>query len=206
MTMPVVSAAALELFNSLGYWSDQDADNGWPLLKFCEALCASGLQPVYDYAFDRSDRAGWTILLDLNATPDSALPYLAQLVGVSTPAGNSPAQNRDLIANRPGWKRGTPDTILSAVKATLVGSKRASLLERDTSPYHATLKTYTVQTTDEPATLAAIAANKPAGLVIDLVLIAGPTFLDVQAATSPNTFAARLAEFPTFGDVLDYVP
>jgi hypothetical protein len=207
MTMPDVSAAALELYDALSpTWTDQDADYGWSLLWFCEALVKSGLQPVYDYAFDRADRPGWTILLDLDATPDDALPYLAQFVGVVVPPGNTAAQTRDLILNRPGWKRGTPDTLLSAVRDTLIGSKRATLTERDTNPYHATIRTYTVQTLDEPATLAAIAANKPAGLIIDLVLIAGPTFAEIQATTSPNTFAARLAAYPTFGDVLDYVP
>jgi hypothetical protein len=28
----------------------------------------------------------------------------------------------------------------------------------------------------------------------------------VQATTTPDTFAARQAQYPTFADVLDYVP
>lgn len=204
---PVVSNPAEDLYTSLGPWAAADGEEtGWALLHMCEAVTLYGLAPVYTYAFDSGDYPGWSILLDIDRVPDEALPYLAQFVGVTAPPGASGAENRDLIRNRPGWKRGTPDDLINAVKGTLIGSKRVTLLERDTSAYHATVRTFSVQTLDPAATQVMINTVKAAGLIVDLELIEGPTFTDVQATTAPNTFAARLAEFPTFGDVLDYVP
>lgn len=203
---PVVSQAAEDLYAGLGPWAEEDGeDTEWALLHWCDAL-TGGIQKLYTYTYDDGDYPGWSILLDLDRVPEEAMGYLAQFVGAQLQTGNTVAQNRDVILNRPGWKRGRPATLISAVQATLEGSQRVTLLERDTSPYHATVQTYNHQTTDVAATEAAIAANKPGGLIIALELIAGPTFTQVQATTAPNTFAARFAEFPTFADVLDYVP
>jgi hypothetical protein len=203
---PVVSQAAEDLYAGLGPWAEEDGEaTDWALLYWCGAL-TSGVQKLYIYTFDDGDKPGWSILVDLDRVPAEAMGYLAQYVGVQLPTGNTAAQNRDLILNRPGWKRGRPATIVSAVQQTLVGTKRVNLLERDTSAYHATIQTYRSQTPDSAATEAAIAAAKPGALIIDLVLLTSATFTEVSAVTPGGTFADRLAAFPTFGDVLDYVP
>jgi hypothetical protein len=167
MVRPVVSVAAEDIYAGLGPWAEADGEEtGWALLHLCEALTWQGLQPIYTYALpDPDGNLGWSILFDVDRIPAEAMGYLAQYIGVALPAGNDRAQNQDLIVNRPGWKRGRPDTITSAVQTTLTGSKRITLLERDTSAYHATIQTYSHQTPDPAATEAVIADVKPGGLI-----------------------------------------
>ena len=204
--MPVLDQAAQDLYDAISpTLTENDADYGFSMAYLCQALCASGLQPVYDYAFDTVTREGWSKLLDLNETPDAALPYLGQFVGVVLPGSNTPAQSRSQITTHANWNRGTPAALIAAVQATLLGSQRATIVERDTSPYHATINTFAVQTPNQTATKAAIAAAKPAGLIVALNLIPGPTFTQTQAV-SGGTFAARKAKWATFADVLNYVP
>jgi hypothetical protein len=207
MVRPVVSAAAEELYAALGTWRDRDGEaTGWHLLHYCEALVGA-LQAVEDVARDTDAGPGWSSVVDLDRAPDPYLDWLAQFVGVVITPGYTPDAKRDLMRTQPGRARGRPAVLVAAAQTSLIGSKRVRLDERDSSAYHFTIETYASQTPDPAAVVAAVRAAKPGALQFDHVVLSGPTYTDVEAATPPgSTYADRKAMFPTYADVLDYVP
>lgn len=209
---PVVSAAAELLYAALkksSYLVNEDVDQqtGWCTLLLCDAVTTPGMEPWFDLSRDGDDGTpGWSAIVDLMRAPDAVLPWLGQFVGVTAPTGNTADQNRDLILNRPRTKRGRPLALISAVQQTLTGSQHVSIAERDTSPYHATISVFTSECPDSDVTAAAIAANKPGMLIVDLAVNDGPTYADIEAAIGGSpTYGERIAMFPTYGDVAAFV-
>jgi hypothetical protein len=204
---PVVSANAEKLWQSLGPWRDADGEaTGWALLHFCEAH-AGGNQIVDDLARDTDAGPGWSGIVDLARVPDDFVVWLAQFVGISARVGDTTASIREEITNRPRTKRGTPATVISAAQSVLSGSARVMLTERDTSAYHFLLQTYVVQTPDAQAVVDAVNRVKPGGVMWVHELLTGPSYAQVETATPPaSTYADRKAMFPTYADVMDYVP
>lgn len=207
MTQPAVGYMTQKMYDAIKQWHTDDAENGWAGLRFCQAVCEAGLEIVATLSRDTTNGPGWSALLDLNRCPIEDLPYLAQFRGVQIPGGLSPEAQRAVILSQPSAARGRPATIIAAVKQTLSGSQHIALVERDTSPYHATIQVYQVQVVDEALTLAAIAANKPAGLIIDLEIIQGPTYGETkQPLPADPNYGDREGYFPTYGDIQEFVP
>jgi hypothetical protein len=206
MIRPVVSQAAEEMYESLKAIAADDADNNWIILLTCEALMRSNIQPIIELSRDTDQGVGWSKLMDLDRIRDEDLPYAAQFVGVTTNPASTPAENRDLIVTRPPWKRGRPATLLAAVQATLTGTQRIELAERDTSAYHATITVYRAQVPDEDLTRAAVARNKPGMIIVDLEILESPTYGEVRDSLAVNEYGEREAEFPTYGDIKEFVP
>lgn len=124
-----------------------DIANGGILDAYLSGLVSS-LQEVEDYAADSDAGPGWSIVLDLDRAPDKFMVWLSQFVGVDAtlPLGQTPAQLRAAIKDRPNWKRGTVASIAAAAKQYLTGNKTVIIRERDTSPYHFTVITYDSET------------------------------------------------------------
>lgn len=124
---------AARLYLALAPLAQWDDDNGWALLILCNAL---GLmyQPVEDLVRDTDAGPGFSELLDINRSPDSMLPWLAQLVGVRLLPGSTPAEQRTRILSTDGFRRGTPAAMIGAAQATLTGSKRVDFRERSGGP------------------------------------------------------------------------
>lgn len=178
-----MSANAEELYRGLGPWQRADGEaTGWLLLHLCQAIVepldeldelirdvplVAGA-PVQDWA------PGWSAVLDLDRVPDVGLPWLAQFVGVHGLAAD-PAVARDQIAQRTGWHRGRPASIVSAAAAVLTGTKSVDLFEREGSAYRFRVRTYLGETPDEPALIAAVMAEKPGGLVVEIEVTPGPS-------------------------------
>jgi hypothetical protein len=201
-TRPVVSQAAEDLYASLGPWREMD-ENVWDLLLLCEAA-AGKLQEVYDLGF-REDLVGWSQVMDPDAAPAKFVPWLGQFIGVRMLPSDSLDVQRQRIRTHSGWERGTPVALIAAVKTQLAGGDgTVVLIERDTSAYHATVQTYTAQTPNVQAVLDAIAAAKPAGLVVAHQLLSGITFNQVNALATD--FNNEKAIWPTFDDMTHQVP
>lgn len=230
---PPLAPLAEEIYADLGPLPEPDEENGWALALLVNAV-------LQQYAgLDEASRAtdedpGWSALMDLDRTPDEALPWLAQFVGARLPFRSTPEEQRQYILDRPGWRRGRVDTLTNVVKAFLTGTKSVRLFERDTSPYHFTFRvyasqigagtyrqtkqayaTYALRSAAKPTYGDAIATNsaliedairaaKPAGLQFDLEVFLGPTYDDIT--TEAATYADRTAEFRTYADVFDFVP
>jgi hypothetical protein len=94
---------------------------------------------------------------------------------------------RQRIASTDGFQRGTVAALRGAAQATLTGAKTVLLRERDHDPadtpnyaYYLTVTTYTSQTPNPAATLAALLAQKPGGIVLTYHTLAGQDYLTLR--------------------------
>lgn len=170
MPAPVLTPFAQGLYDSLGPLAYDDANQGYSLAHFCAAI-AKMFDQVNGYAsFKTNGTPGWGAMMNADLSPPEALPWLAQFVGVQIPSGSPAATARQMIHNASGFRRGTPTSIINSVKDTLIGGKHVSLQERDEGfAYRLVVVTYTADTPSPAATLAAILAQKPAGIVLTYV-------------------------------------
>lgn len=141
------------------------------------------IQDVSDVAHDTDEHVGWGLYMDVDQAPLIALPWLAQLVGVRLPPPLSSEDQatyttrmRARVKATDGFNRGSVSAMRAAGQQHLTGRQVIYLRERDTSPYHLTVVTYTGETPDEAALLAALLEQKPGGLVLDLNVVPGQDY------------------------------
>lgn len=191
-----------------------DQDTNWDLLNYVGAL-ASMFDQVESYARDDLNasppRPGWAILMDPDRCPPEALPWLAQFVGVDDRPALADAQRRAWIKGTGGMKRGTPNSLIAAAQQYLTGSKTVILRERDPSvssvlggAYGLTILTYTSETPDTNAVLAALQAQEPAGIILQYSTVVGWTYLTER--TSYSTYTALRSAFVTYSGLRNNVP
>jgi len=151
-----------------------DAQNGNSLYIYLGSLGDPLFQEVDDWASDTDDgKPGWSILVDATRCPDEGIQWLGQFVGAKISSTFTPAAQRAQLEALSGWKRGTPNSIQTAVAAVLTGGQTVIIKERDTSPYHFEVLTYASETPDQNQVIAAINATKPAGLQYTYVYFSG---------------------------------
>lgn len=188
MARPEVSSAAEELYASLGVLASEDEDNDWHLLKFCDALVEGlGIAMIDTYVSDSDDRPGWQIVFDPDDSPEEALPYLGQFVGVELEPELTVAEQRLKIKLPEGFRRGTLAALEAAIQRTLTGSKTVLIEERpDGEAYQLYIRTFASETPSEDATLAAILTQKPIGIVLEPAYeaITGQSWDDLQASAT----------------------
>lgn len=146
---------------------------------------------------------GWSSILDPATAPASFLRWLGQFVGVTLPRGFDEATARSQIATPAGWRRGTPGAITAAVRPLLTGTQTVIILERTSggwsstdNPHHFTVATFTDETPDAAAVAAAVAAQKPAGLITSVVQIAHWVYITLIGHDA--TYTATTTEFATY--------
>jgi len=186
--------------------------NGFPqglqttdLQTYLGAL-ASMFQHMEDLSGDGANaEPGWSSIVDVNRCPSEGLPWLAQLVGARLPVGLTDAQQRAYINTKPGWGRGTPAAMLSALQATLTGGKTVIMRERDSAAdatrpaYGLTIITNTAETPNQAASLAAILSQKPAGIILAYNVLAGQDFQSLF--TNNATFQIAYTKYATMQGV-----
>jgi hypothetical protein len=169
-------AFAARLYGMLAPLAQQDFDAAWSLLILVNAI-GGMYELVEEWVRDTPDGVGWSLLVDLDRCPPEALPWLGQFVGVRIPpALSSDADKRDWVASTDGFNRGTRDALIGAAKATLTGQQRLIFRERDGAAwgdpdppdvaYHLTTYSYATETPNPTATLNALLAQKPGGIVL----------------------------------------
>jgi len=174
------------------------------LLAFCRALLHP-LERTSALIRDSDAGPGWSALLDPSRAPASALPYLAQFVGVRVTRGAASGQQREEIVNAAGFRRGRPASIVAAVAATLTGDRTVILTERvDGEAYQLLVQTYTDQTPDAAAAEAAARAQKPAGIVLTFEVVDGQTY--AQLAGRFETYADLAAEYADYAEMASDTP
>jgi hypothetical protein len=206
----VPQAFAARLYAMLAPLAQQDPNAGWSLLIYCNAL-GTMFELVEDWVRDTAAGPGWSEFLDLQRCPDVALPWLGQFAGVRVLPGSSPAEMRARIASTDGFKRGTVAAMKGAAAATLTGAQAVHIRERSggptTSPeyaYHLEVLTYTAQTPDQAATLAALVAQKPGGLVIHYSVADGQNWQEVKDLNAD--WAAVRSGYVSWGAVMTATP
>ena len=201
---------AARLYAMLAPLAQWDAEAAWSLLILVNAI-GGQFQLVEDWVRDTPDGApGWSLLRDLDRCPPEALPWLAQFVGVRLLAGATDAQNRARIASTDGFRRGTRDAMVGAARATLTGVGTVVFRERDGAElghpaapeyaYYLGVRTYSSQTPNPTATLAALMAQKPGGIVLDYRTVAGQDYTSLK--TNHATYAAVKAAYRDYAAVV----
>jgi hypothetical protein len=197
---PALDSFAALLYDALAPLAALDGQADWHLAHYCGALGVM-FQPVADVARDTPDGPGWSAVLDLERCPDAWLPWLAQFVGVTIPGGSTPDAARAWIQSTDGFKRGTPAAMRGAVTRTLTGNHTVYFREREGGdPYLLEVVTLTKETPDPAATLAALIAAKPGGIVLQYRTITGWDYQQLTTA-GPDPYSALAAVYPTYYDL-----
>lgn len=126
------------LYERLGWAKDQDATGtllGW-LAGIGQMMQAVDSISADSYDSDGAVAPSWSSVLDITRAPTAVLPWLGQFVGVRVDPMARDDQQRYAIESEAGFNRGTPAAILAAADKYLLPGYAASIVERDTSPYH----------------------------------------------------------------------
>ena len=118
------------LYDQLQPLAGSDPTSGWPLLAFIDAI-GQMFQDGADLVQDGPNgEPGWSIVLDINRIPDVGLPWLAQFSGLHFFQGITAAQQRQQMRDHVNWSRGTPASIINAIRLFLTGTQTVQLTER----------------------------------------------------------------------------
>lgn len=148
------------------------------LLALCDALTAPGA-PLEEIVRGDDDNQPFERAVDIDLAPLWVLPWLACIVGVEW-RGPASETLRDLIRDRPRFRRGTTAAIAAEVKPTLTGTQSVVVTPRvNDNPFVMTVVTIPSETPDPAATLAAINRAKPAFVLI-ANLIADDVIIDAD--------------------------
>jgi hypothetical protein len=164
-------------------------------------------QEIEDYAADTDDGVGWSILVDLERAPFKGLPWLAQFKGVQIPIGVTDAVARQVIEEAAGWARGTVASVRAIIQQYLTGNKVVIIQERDSSPYHFSVTTYTSESGDagnQAKIVAAIVSVKPAGLQFTYTVSTGQDYQNIFATYA--TYQALRDAYTTYQGVATNTP
>lgn len=169
---------------------------GWALLYYVSAI-GEMFQDVKDLAgdvvVDGEVVPGWSVVVDLDRTPNKALGWLAQFVGVTLRPGLGDTDQRAWIRSTDGWRRGTRASMVGALRPYLSGTRTVLFRERyPDSAYKLMVVTRWGETPDPAAALSALLTQKPAGIVLDYHTINGRDYQEVKDDNA-NYTAARTA-------------
>jgi hypothetical protein len=199
---PDYSPLGARLAERLAPLAPDDSSQGYALGHLCEALASKAIQ--LQEAFDPVDAASFETILDPARCPAWALPWLAQLAGLSLPTTADEATQRALITALAPQRRGTPAALEAAASLFLTGSKTVFFRERDPSgadpPYTLEVVTVESETPDPAQVLAALMAAKPAGIVLTYRSVLGWDYqaMTDEGASSAWTYASLPPIFPTY--------
>lgn len=199
MATPALTHFAQRIYDALDPLTYDDANQGYSLAYFCSAI-ATMFDQVQGYVETRDDGTpGWGALMNADSAPVEVLPWLGQFVGVQVPDGLTEDQQRALVKDVGGFRRGTVASLIAAAQQYLTGTKSVTVLERYGSPYHLRISTRTAETANQTLVLNALMAQKPAGIVMDYVTLAGGDFNTLRDTNV--SFNAVKASYKDFNEV-----
>src|SRR5262245_2747290 len=129
-------------------------------------------------------------ILSVDLCPAWALPWLAQFLGVTIPAGTDPGTARELIRNVSGFQRGTAGAMRAAAGLFLTGNQTVYFRERDGGAYQLEVVTLDSETPDPDMVLRALMAQKPGGIILRY---RSKTGWDYQALTALGLYYRDIA-------------
>lgn len=188
-----------DLFDAMAPLARSDADQGGALALFCEAIGVP-FEWVETYALDTDGVIGWSLLMSPWTCPVEGLAWLGQLIGVVVNPTASEDAQRQQIATHSGFQRGTPASIIAAAQLTLTGQQTVYLTERvGGDAWQLAVTTYTSETPDPAATLKAIQASTPAGIV---VTYSAETYDYTVVKAAHATYTALKGAYPDYDHLL----
>jgi hypothetical protein len=203
-----VKDVSQRLYDGLEPVAAADQSLGWPLLAFVDTL-GQMLQGAADLCEDGPNgEPGWSIILDIDRVPDAGLDYLGQFIGMHFYTGITPNQKRQQIRDRVSWQRGTPASIIAAVRLFLTGTQTVQLSERDSSPYHFNVAIWTTEAPTDTSSTSPVVRYvnqfaKPAGLQWTLTVNPGspPSITYGGIYTRGDTYSSIYTTFQTYADI-----
>lgn len=205
MAQPILTPLGERLRQRTSPLATSDELYGWAHAILCGAL-GKALEQVGE-VFDPPDPIPpGAPLLDVNLCPDWALPWLAQIVGVTIPSGATAAQARALITEIAGWQRGTPASLKAAATVFLTGDNPTVFFNERLAndPYRLGIVTLVAETPDPELVRRAILAQKPGGIVLDYAAIAGQTYRAVRAEV--DSYRELRSTWTTYRDLAARLP
>lgn len=202
-TISTCGSVTEELYEALRPLAYDDANQDDALWTFCCAISGM-IQDIEDLSRDDGDMPGWSKFVNLDDAPTYALDWLGQMVGVRPQGGLTVAQRRSRIFAKEGFNRGSPTAMRSAAQVYLTGTKTVLMYERDTSPYHISVSTYTSETPDVARVLAALQSQKPAGVQLSYSAVPGQTY--AQLLANHATYTLVNSFYSNYGEVVNDLP
>ncbi len=197
-----MGAPAEDLYQSLGVFARKDESGD--LLKFVEAQ-ALGIEKVYEIVRDREDgRPGWAVLYDVEEVDAEHLPYTAQYVGARLTPEMDTAQQRNEVAAPSTWRRGQTETLKTAIRRTLTGTKYVVIKERTPEAHSLYVRVLASEASTPARTEAVAKGNKVAGLLMDFALFTDFTLDDLEAKY--ETVADAEAAYEALDDAITDTP
>jgi hypothetical protein len=178
-----------------------DAANGLAGQILCGAL-ATMLDPVVAVVSDGQDGSlpGWAPAFDPVGNPDW-LDWMGQFVGVIRPAGLNDAGMTSLVQHPTGFNRGTVDAMVTAMQATLTGTKTVIINTRvGAAPFSMTVATFTSETPNSQNTLLALQSQMPAWMQFTYSTVTGGTY--GLLAASHASYTLMEAAHTHYSDIL----
>lgn len=172
------------------------AGAGFPLLV---GALVSALQDIANLTDPATN--DWAGAFDLDTTP--APGWLGAITGTPVPNGLDLESTRAYVRNRPAWRRGTPGAILAAARAAY-SRGHIELLERNGSPWRATLLVYGATELELEQIRVAAVEQKPVGIVLTVEAATGASYEHLR--TFHGTYAQLAAEFPTYDAMTAHQP
>ncbi|MDQ2727586.1 MAG: phage tail protein [Actinomycetota bacterium] len=231
---PWVSDATQRLYDACGPWAEADrADPARSLLRWLTGI-GDLIQPLDDLCRDSEDGPGWSQIVDVNRAPTYVLPWLGQWVGVIVDPTLTDAAQRTQIETEQGFARGTVAALVAAVQPYLTNRRVVHVVERDGGPYMLTVVVFTRDLAGgrwsdlignhptwaaveafyptwqsilgdvDTDLLSALAAAKPAGLILKLLISSGGTWADVEG--NFRTWGQVVTDFATWNDLINWAP
>lgn len=209
---PDLDIFADELYDALAPLTADDEANDYALAHLCAAISLPFELPAEWAEVDEDGvSTGWNSLLDPDLSPDYALAWLGQFHGVRFISGLTEASKRLRVRETDGFKRGSPEALRGAARQYLTGNMTATIRERYNpadplvdSPYYLQVITYTSETPDPAIVLAALMQQKPAGIILNYVVVDGQDWQSVlDGYTDWNDVNVT---FDSWQDVADNIP
>lgn len=184
------SRLAAEVYARLEPYAEADETNGWALRSIVEAMTKMYVDIDELVRDSLAGDPGWSALFDATRAPPEALSWLAQIVGTTIQRGDDLATTRSKIAGaESGIRRGSLATMRAAAARLLTGNKTIVVTERTSDAWHFAIRTRTVETPSSAAVLAALNAEKPAGLIMDYATFTGILYQESLANQATYTLS-----------------
>jgi hypothetical protein len=193
------------LYDGLEPVAASDQSLGWPLLAYIDTI-GQMMQTAADLCENGPNgEPGWSIILDIDRVSDVGLDYLGQFLGMHFYTGITNDVKRQQIRDHVSWQRGTPASIIAAIRLFLTGTKTVQLSERDAGAYHFGAIIWATEAPADTSILIRYVNQfaKPAGLQWNLTTNPGspPSVTYAQIYTRGDTYLYMYNQFQTYADI-----